>query len=469
MGRGLRKFGRDRKNRGMVPFALSVAVIVSFFIFYLIVTASINSVVKAMLAIAVLLATGHVIRAMTRADGLNGLIMVRLKEGFGLVGWMTAVVGKYWNVLCDIGLVLSFGVLSGFAFRHLKPRQIVLSLFLLAVFNLIVLPYLPTITMMLIDVPPLSTETATTDSYSLTLAAIFLLGFVGLVVISILGSGAKILLAVAQFLLGNPTALQSAAPGVSLVIPGITLPLMEGIITIAIFMVVHEGGHGIAARLAKIRIKSTGIITAGWLPIGAFVDVDEKQLDKSKEKENARVSVAGSTGNLIACFLFFIPTIFLLSALPAYYDSRVVVIGVSEQLAQLGFENGMQILAVNGVTVDSLKSFAAATQNISANQTIAVLTDKGEFKATAGTDGKVGVIVTQPIRGEYWYVKSLFAILGLTTVLNFLVGIINLLPLPAFDGYRLFRIGVRNDRIVTAIMWVIIAAFLLNILPWLWR
>lgn len=469
MSRGLEKFGRDRKNRGIVPPALAAVVIISVALFYLVVTSALMGVVKFLLAVAVLLTTGHVIRAVTRADGLNGLIMVKLKEGVGLIDWLRSVFGRHWTGLCDMGLVLSFGVLSWVAFRHLKRGQLIASLLILLAFAFVVMPYLPIITMMLIDIPPLSTETATTGAYALALAAILFSGFVGLVIVSILGSGAKILLAVARFLLGDPAALQAAAPGVSFVIPGITLPLFEGIIALVILMVVHEGGHGIAARIAKIRIKSTGIITAGWLPIGAFVDVDEKYLDRTREKANARVSVAGSTGNLIACFLFFIPTILMLSVLPTYYEDKLVLIGISEHLAQLGLENGMQLTAVNGIPVSDLAEFANATQNMSANQVVTLLTEKGEFSARTNAEGRLGLIVTQPIKAEYWYVKSLFAILGLTTVLNFLVGIINLLPLPAFDGYRLFRIGIRNEKVITAIMWIVIAAFILNLLPWLWR
>jgi membrane-associated protease RseP (regulator of RpoE activity) len=203
--------------------------------------------------------------------------------------------------------------------------------------------------------------------------------------------------------------------------------------------------------------------------MGAFVDVNEKQLEKANEKINAKVSVAGSAANLATCAIFFIPTLILLSAIPNYYADKLVVIGISEKLAMKGLENGMQILAVNGAEVYNITQFAQLTKNISANQTITILTNKGEFLVTTDSAGKIGIIVTQPIKDEYWYIKSLFSICGLITVLNFLVGVINLIPLPAFDGHRLFKIAIKNDAIVNAIVWLVIIAFLLNLLPWLWH
>jgi len=59
--------------------------------------------------------------------------------------------------------------------------------------------------------------------------------------------------------------------------------------------------------------------------------------------------------------------------------------------------------------------------------------------------------------------------LGLTFALNFIVGAINLLPLPVFDGYRLLEVNIKNRLILSAVMYVTLAAFILNILPWFFR
>jgi Zn-dependent protease len=58
-------------------------------------------------------------------------------------------------------------------------------------------------------------------------------------------------------------------------------------------------------------------------------------------------------------------------------------------------------------------------------------------------------------------------------VLNVLVGIVNLLPIPPFDGYRILSLKLGGKKlygikIMDAIVALIVGAFLANLLPWLW-
>ncbi len=64
------------------------------------------------------------------------------------------------------------------------------------------------------------------------------------------------------------------------------------------------------------------------------------------------------------------------------------------------------------------------------------------------------------------FIKTTF---GLSFALNFIVGAVNLLPLPLFDGYRLIDVNVKNKHIVKALMYVTLAFFVLNFLPWFFR
>jgi Zn-dependent protease len=56
-------------------------------------------------------------------------------------------------------------------------------------------------------------------------------------------------------------------------------------------------------------------------------------------------------------------------------------------------------------------------------------------------------------------------ILGLTFALNFVIGTVNILPLPFFDGYRLLELNVKNKMVVKAVMSLVLVAFLVNLLP----
>lgn len=50
-----------------------------------------------------------------------------------------------------------------------------------------------------------------------------------------------------------------------------------------------------------------------------------------------------------------------------------------------------------------------------------------------------------------------------------MVGAINLVPLPLFDGYYLMKNGVRRELAARAIAGLMALAFLLNLLPWVFR
>jgi len=88
------------------------------------------------------------------------------------------------------------------------------------------------------------------------------------------------------------------------VIPGVTVSgtvLLYMIIPIAVIMLSHELAHGIAARIEKIKVKSSGIL-AFIVLFGAFVEPDEEQMPKVKRVSRQRIYAAGSFSNLVIAF-----------------------------------------------------------------------------------------------------------------------------------------------------------------------
>ena len=75
------------------------------------------------------------------------------------------------------------------------------------------------------------------------------------------------------------------------------------IIAFLIAVVPHEFSHGIFARLNKIKIKSTGFAFLGPI-LGAFVEQDEKQMEKSKKFPQLSILAAGTFANLIVGVIF---------------------------------------------------------------------------------------------------------------------------------------------------------------------
>lgn len=75
------------------------------------------------------------------------------------------------------------------------------------------------------------------------------------------------------------------------------------IIAFLIAVVPHEFSHGIFARLNKIKIKSTGFAFLGPI-LGAFVEQDEKQMEKAKKFPQLSILAAGTFANLIVGIVF---------------------------------------------------------------------------------------------------------------------------------------------------------------------
>lgn len=92
------------------------------------------------------------------------------------------------------------------------------------------------------------------------------------------------------------------------------------IIAIALVAIVHEFAHGIFARLNKIRIKSTGVACLGPF-LGAFVEQDDKQMNKASKKAQLAVLAAGTFANVILALLcsLLLAGFFLISFTPQGY------------------------------------------------------------------------------------------------------------------------------------------------------
>ncbi|MBI3333881.1 site-2 protease family protein [Candidatus Pacearchaeota archaeon] len=119
------------------------------------------------------------------------------------------------------------------------------------------------------------------------------------------------------------------------------------LIAIAIIAISHECAHGIFARLNKIKIHSTGFAFLGPF-LGAFVEQDEKQMNKAKKFPQLAILAAGTFANIVMMLLFGIVLILFFAAafMPAgllftsYASSAVNV-------SALDTVNGMPLEKVN--------------------------------------------------------------------------------------------------------------------------
>jgi membrane-associated protease RseP (regulator of RpoE activity) len=123
-------------------------------------------------------------------------------------------------------------------------------------------------------------------------------------------------------------------------IPGVNpyLPVGYALISLIITIVVHEAGHGIVARVYNVKIESTGIVLVFVIPIGAFVNIERHELEKTPLKHKSAILTAGPLNNMLLAAI---------SLLGLY----LVVSTLSPLAASGGQEAGLLINGVNKVSL----------------------------------------------------------------------------------------------------------------------
>jgi len=478
---------------------------------YAIIEVDQHVIFKGIAAIIILAATSKLLSRYLGIEEEYGLMLTRTEKGIEVYDWVAGLAPNLWRFLADLGMVLGFGVASIFIFKEIPKRTFFIGIITLMLFSQIILPTLSPLALEMINLPSNAQEMtlpgASLQSQGGLISALVLLFYylitLATLLLGLAGSGIvlmglktiSILLALSMFIATavsgtiDSSSLATEGPGAAPILPGINLPLVEGILALAVLLFVHESAHAVLARVEKIRLKNAGIVFLGILPFGAFVEPDEKQLKRVKTEKQDRVLVAGSTANLLTAVVFFILLAgfqsYILSSYPdpTMFDESVYITGIQEGHPADGeLLAGMQIIQWNGFNISTVEDFNAAANGTKENDTVSIVTNIHSVNLTAAAHGKVGVYVnaykTQvktfservnelSTNGEKW-IGFLYNFLALALVLNVLVGIVNLFPIPPFDGYRIIALAVKNKRIMNLIIAAAIMMFLVNLMPWAW-
>ncbi len=120
------------------------------------------------------------------------------------------------------------------------------------------------------------------------------------------------------------------------------------LVALIIVAVSHEFAHGIFARLNKIKVKTTGFAFLGPI-LGAFVEPDEKQMQKAKKFPQLAILAAGTFANVIMAVIFgaILLGFFALSFSPA---------GVQFNSYATTAINPFEITEVSGIPIEDPKS-----------------------------------------------------------------------------------------------------------------
>lgn len=149
------------------------------------------------------------------------------------------------------------------------------------------------------------------------------------------------------------------------------------ILVLAVIAITHEFSHGIFMRRYGIKVKSTGF---GFFPfffpifLAAFVEQDEKSMNKSKNFHQMAVLSAGTFANILTTVFFFIIMIlfFSLSFAPS---------GIQFNTYSYSILNTNQINFINGIEVHNL-NYSSILDSLNETGYNEIKTSNGNYLAT---------------------------------------------------------------------------------------
>ncbi len=214
---------------------------------------------------------------------------------------------------------------------------------------------------------------------------------------------------------------------------GNTIPWIPGILALIIGITFHEMAHGIVAKSFNLKIKSTGLILALGIPLGAFVELGDDFKNASKKVKGA-IASAGPMANIL---------IFATALIITPY-----VYGITTQLTISSTLNGYPaynklmkgdiLYSINGEKVSSLKDFTELVKNIKPHEKITLkIIRNNQIKTitlTTSDDGKIGILV-EPSKNIMFVLQTLYW----TSMLNLMLGFFNLLPALPLDGFHVWN------------------------------
>lgn len=450
------------------------------------------------LAIVILIVTGHIIARTNGLIGGYGLYLTGTQHGIRLIVWLSKRKPQFWELLTQWALVLGFGLLAYPLFKkQIGKRMFAFSILTLILINLFIFPWVA-LGLSVVNIPQITSRLALPapgtdlivfnsglpllqylEIYSSDIIALiggYSLLFIATIILGAISTLYTLSSVAATVVSGTPNyaPLGSLVPGVAPLIPGVTLPLISGLLALALLLIVHEFSHGVLASKLKIRLKMIGLILFGVVPIGAFVEPDEKQVSKLDKASQNKIFIAGIGSNLLLFVIFAIPTILMfLYVMPHFVTYNVVVTYVApgHPASNILFP-GEIIYSWNNFTIKNVSTLTAADSKDLPNAPVRITTNNGPAVVQANATGKIGIDVEEevmPVKNTplALIVNFLYNFFALSFMLNFLVGAINLMPVPSFDGWRIYK-NIMSYRSLKIFALLLVLSLVILSLAWIW-
>lgn len=167
-----------------------------------------------------------------------------------------------------------------------------------------------------------------------------------------------IMIAISAFITLTNPAIQAVGADEVLVLPGINpyVPFIYGLVGLIVAVVAHELSHGIIARVEGFKVKALGLLFI-LIPMGAFMEPDEKEVEKGPRKSRIRMFTAGPISNFFLAFLFIgLFSWGFMGSLEAPDDPFIITDLGKTSAIHIGMdETPKAIYSINGTEVHSVK------------------------------------------------------------------------------------------------------------------
>jgi membrane-associated protease RseP (regulator of RpoE activity) len=419
--------------------------------------------------------------------------MVRTRYFVDLIDRIAKISPSFWKLVADFAIVTSFsGLGAAYLSDHRKEsRNLDVILFLFGAVAILVWAkslVLGIIMAAVLVLGVISLSRAKRRLFDFISATVIISSIVASFMpwyLAVLEGCFGLLAIVAGSLIEHAFAIsvgESNAPGVSPIIPwigsagelgfiipglGVFIPLGYGVLSLILLLVVHEFAHGILARVHGLELKSTGLLTAGALPIGAFVEPDEEKFVKSESIAKMRVLSMGSFANLVLAIGSML--LFSLILLPTgnwvVADSNISSIQNGTMLLAV---DELNLSAMDEVNLSSLKNRSTVNLSTSAGVFVLKPAELSGLKVKYKPDYRYDVIFMGASLAAV-FSSSLFWIF----FFNLNIALVNLLPIVPFDGGKmvielLTLFKVKEDllkNIVYMLLAIGIVVMLINAYP----
>ncbi len=412
---------------------------------------------------------------------------------------------KALEIISIIGLFLGFG-LAGIDYwvaREKKGWKRILILVIGAIMLYLVFHFFLSI----LFLPP-------------ALAPLFLISLISFILLGLGGLSIGILVGYAFLSIVALFSVKQICPSVFPVLPGVPIPGIGVIVpfiawvSLGMILIIHEFSHGIMLSKYKEKIKSVGLILFGIIPMGAFVEQDDKTFMKKNEREQILVLSAGPSSNLFTMAIGFVVFVLLIIAMtPISLEinneysktySGVKIVSVQDEVSFCGitelspaknflFKDDI-VLSLNDVNISNMTMLNKVFNN-SEKMDFLVLRNNEEIQVKLNpiifedlNIKRIGVEFASIPTGYEppLHIKlvsmissSILNILFFFWILSFAVGMFNFLPSDPLDGGRIAKFVLTPyfsflkmskketmKFIGRLFAWIFVISIILNLLPY---